>query len=140
MIPQFTPAAHPLDLAVAWLWRRSLFSSGWGEESLFARLSDIGSYFDPPLQITLDWTSGRQRRGITRRDGIFLSPLELLPEHTRAVQVRGWTRPEHKAACVILGASRDEGFRAREHIFGSLIGRGLDLYFLENPFYGSRRT
>ena len=76
----------------------------------------------------------------TRRDGIFLSPLEWLPEPVRPVHVRAWTRPAHTSACVILAASRDEGFRAREHIFGGLIARGLDLYFLENPFYGSRRT
>ncbi len=135
------PAAHPLDLAVAWLSRRSkLFSHGWGDEALFARLSDRVSYFDPPSRIALHWSTGRELRGITRRDGTFLSPLELLPEHTRTVHVRAWTRAEHTAACVILAGSRDEGFRAREHIFGGLIGRGLDLHFLENPFYGSRRT
>ena len=141
MIPSCIPAAHPLDLAVAWLSRRSkLFSHGWGDEALIARLSDRGSYFDPPSQITLNWRAGYERRGITRHDGTFLSPLELLPEHTRTVHVRAWTRAEHTAACVILAASRDEGFRMREHIFGGLIARGLDLYFLENPFYGSRRA
>jgi pimeloyl-ACP methyl ester carboxylesterase len=135
------PAAHPLDLAVAWLSRRSkLFSHGWGDEALFARLSDRVSYFDPPSRIALHWSTGRELGGITRRDGTFLSPLELLPEHTRTVHVRAWTRAEHTAACVILAGSRDEGFRAREHIFGGLIARGLDLHFLENPFYGSRRT
>jgi len=141
MIRGSIPAAHPLDLAVALLSRRSrLFSHGWGNEALFARLSDTVSYFAPPSRIALHWSTGRQRRGITRRNGTFLSPLELLPEHTRTVHLRAWTRAEHRAACVILAASRDEGFRAREHIFGSLIARGLDLYFLENPFYGSRRT
>ena len=141
VIPSCIPAAHPLDLAVAWLSRRSkLFSHGWGDEALIARLSDRGSYFDPPSQITLNWRAGYERRGITRHDGTFLSPLELLPEHTRTVHVRAWTRAEHTAACVILAASRDEGFRMREHIFGGLIARGLDLYFLENPFYGSRRA
>jgi len=141
VIPSCIPAAHPLDLAVAWLSRRSkLFSHGWGDEALFARLSDRVWYFAPPSQIALHWSAGRERRGITRRDGTFLSPLEWLPEHTRTVHVRAWTRAEHIAACVILAASRDEGFRAREHIFGGLIARGLDLYFLENPFYGSRRT
>jgi hypothetical protein len=141
VIPRLIPVAHPLDLAVAWLSRRSkLFSHGWGDEALFARLSARGSYFDPPSQITLNWSAGCERRGITRRDGTFLSPLELLPKHTRTVCVRTWTRAEHLAACVILAASRDEGFRLREHIFGGLIARGLDLYFLESPFYGSRGT
>ncbi len=141
MIQSSIPAAHPLDLAVAWLSRRSkLFSEGWGDEALFARLADRISYFDPPSQIALHWSTGGERRGGTRRDGTFFSPLEWLPDPTRTVHVRAWMRAEHTTACVILAASRDEGFRAREHIFGGLIARGLDLYFLENPFYGSRRT
>ncbi len=140
MIPGIIPAAHPLDLAVAWLWRRSLFCQGWGDEALFDRLADRASYFDPPSPIALHWSSSRRRSGITRCDGTFISPLELLPEHTRLVYVRAWTREQHRTACVILAGSRDEGFRAREHVFGSLIDRGLDLYFLESPFYGSRRT
>lgn len=141
VIPSPIPAAHPLDLAVAWLSRRSkLFSHGWGDEALFDRLSDRGSFFDPPSQITLNWSVGYERRGTTRRNCTFRSPLESLPEHTRTVHVRAWTRAEHIAACVVLAASRDEGFRLREHVFGGLIARGLDLYFLENPFYGSRRT
>jgi pimeloyl-ACP methyl ester carboxylesterase len=41
---------------------------------------------------------------------------------------------------VILAASRDEGYKMRERIFGALVNRGLDLYLLENPFYGRRRT
>ena len=141
VIPSCIPAAHPLDLALAWLSRRSkLFSHGWGDEAFLAGLSDRVSYSAPPSRIALHWSRGRERRGIMRRDGTFLSPLELLPEPTRTVHVRAWTRAEPMAACVILAASRDEGFRSREHVFGGLVARGLDLYFLENPFYGSRRT
>jgi len=140
MIPSSFPAAHPLDLAVAWLGRRSMFSQGWGDEALFASLSNRVSYHDPPSPIALHWTTEQERRGITQYDGAFLSPLELLPGPIRTVHVRAWTQPQHNAACVILAGSRDEGFRARKHIFGRLITRGLDLYFLENPFYGRRRT
>jgi hypothetical protein len=140
MLSNFLPAAHPLDLAMAWLWRRSLFTEGWGDEALFARLSDRVSYVDPPSPIEIDWTSSTTRHGVTRCDGAFESPLELLPESARMVRTRAWKRAENKTACVILAASRDEGFRAREHIFGGLIASGLDLYFLENPFYGTRRT
>jgi pimeloyl-ACP methyl ester carboxylesterase len=39
----------------------------------------------------------------------------------------------------MLAASRDEGFAIRERVFGPLVARGIDLYFLENPFYGLRR-
>jgi pimeloyl-ACP methyl ester carboxylesterase len=40
----------------------------------------------------------------------------------------------------MLAASRDEGYRVRQRVFGSLVARGVDLFFLENPFYGLRRT
>jgi hypothetical protein len=139
--PTWPPGAHPLDLVVAWLARRSkLFSLGWGDEAIFARLSDRFSYSASPSPIALSWSPGVEHRGTTRRSGTFLSPLELLPESTRTVHVRAWTGAGHEAACVFLAASRDEGFRLREHVFGGLCARRFDLYFLENPFYGTRRT
>ena len=140
-IPTWPPGAHPLDLVVAWLARRSkLFSRGWGDEAIVARLSDRFSYSAPPSPIALNWSTGVEHRGITRRDGTFRSPLELLPESARTVHVRTWTGVGHEAACIFLAASRDEGFRLREHVFGGLSARRFDLYFLENPFYGTRRT
>ena len=140
-IPTWPRSTHPLDLVVAWLARRSkLFSVGWGDESIFARLSDRASYSVPPSPIALNWSTGVEYRAIARRDGTFRSPLELLPESARTVHVRAWTGVGHEAACVFLAASRDEGFRLREHVFGGLSARRLDLYFLENPFYGTRRT
>jgi hypothetical protein len=39
----------------------------------------------------------------------------------------------------MLAASRDEGYWIRERVFGSLVSRGIDLYLLENPYYGLRR-
>jgi pimeloyl-ACP methyl ester carboxylesterase len=140
-IPNWPPGTHPLDLVVAWLARRSkLFSLGWGDEAIFARLSDRFSYSAPPSPIAPNWSTGVEHRGITRRDGTFRSPLELLPESIRTAHVRTWTGVGHEAACVLLAASRDEGFRLREHVFGGLSARQFDLYFLENPFYGTRRT
>jgi len=56
------------------------------------------------------------------------------------VHVRAWSQAGNTAACVILAASRDEGYKMREHIFGALLTHGLDLYLPENPFYGLRRT
>ena len=140
-IPTWPPGAHPLDLVVAWLARRSkLFSLGWGDEAIFARLSDRFSYSAPPSPIAVNWSTGVEHRGITHRDGTFCSPLELLPESARTVHVRTWTGAGHEAACIFLAASRDEGFRLREDVFGGLSARRFDLYFLENPFYGTRRT
>jgi len=140
-IPTWPPGAHPLDLVVAWLARRSkLFSLGWGDEAIFARLSDRFSYSAPPSPIAVNWSTGVEHRGIARRDGTFCSPLDLLPESARTVHVRTWTGVGHEATCIFLAASRDEGFRLREHVFGGLSARRVDLYFLENPFYGTRRT
>lgn len=132
--------AHPLDLLVAAVSRGSkLFSRGWGEESLLTELSTRVSYSDPPSPISVEWHSARKRGHIVRRDGMFSSPLKLLPKETRTVHVRAWLREGNRAACVILAASRDEGYQPREHVFGPLIARGLDLYFLVSPFYGRRR-
>jgi Alpha/beta hydrolase domain containing 18 len=132
--------AHPLDLLIAGASRGSkLFSRGWGEESLLTELSTRVSYSDPPSPISVEWQSTRKRGRVVRCDGTFASPLALLPKETRTVHVRAWRRGGNRAACVILAASRDEGYQPREHVFGRLIARGLDLYFLVSPFYGRRR-
>ena len=132
--------AHPLDLLVAGMSRRSkMFSRGWGEEALLTQLSTHVAYSDPPSPISVEWRRARKRGRIVRQDGTFTSPLDLLPKETRTVHVRAWLRESNRAACVVLAASRDEGYRPREHVFGPLIARGLDLYFLVSPFYGRRR-
>ncbi len=51
-----------------------------------------------------------------------------------------WLRQGNRNACVILAGSHDEGYWVREQVFGALNARGLDLYLVENPFYGRRRT
>ena len=43
------------------------------------------------------------------------------------------------AACVVLAASRDEGYWIRELVFLPLTARGIDLFLLESPYYGLRR-
>src|SRR5271165_7042536 len=117
-----------------------LFSQGWGDESLLTTLSTRISYADPPSSISVTWSSARKRRGMVRRDGAFASPLALLPKEASTAHVRAWTREGNSAAVVILAASRDEGYQVRERVFGPLTARGLDIYFMENPFYGLRRT
>jgi len=130
---------HPLDVIAASLTcRQKLFSRGWGDESLLTDLVERASFAQPPGTICIDWCAGdRESR---RRDGTFISPLDLLPAKTRTVHIRAWLKPGNAAACVILAASRDEGYKMRESVFGPLIDRGLDLYLLENPFYGRRRA
>ncbi len=117
-----------------------MFSRGWGEEWLLEELSTRVSYHDPPNPISVDWVVTTKRGGVTRRDGTFTSPLDLLPAETRTVHLRAWLREGNRAACVVLAASRDEAYQPREHVFGPLVDRGLDLYFMVSPFYGRRRV
>lgn len=132
---------HPLDIVAAW-WtcRAKLFSRGWGDESLLADVSKHASFSQSPEAVCVAWSSANRSNGKVQRDGTFISPLSALPSEARMVHVRAWQRDGNSAACVILAASRDEGYGTRQHVFGPLVNRGLDLYFLENPFYGRRRT
>jgi Alpha/beta hydrolase domain containing 18 len=134
-------SAHPLDVVIALALRWSkLFSHGWGDEALITTLTSRVSYQDAPPSISVRWTPRSERGDIVRRDGAFASPLALLPKEASVAHFRFWTRPGNRAVCVILAASRDEGYPVRERVFSALIRRGIDLCFMENPFYGLRRT
>lgn len=133
--------AHPLDVLVAWLSRRSkMFSRGWGDEAFLDSLLGTVSDADAPCTVSPEWHSERKHGGSLRRDGTFASPLTSLPRESRAVHLRAWSREGNRCACVVLAGSHDEGYFVRERVFGSLLARGLDLYLVENPFYGRRRT
>jgi pimeloyl-ACP methyl ester carboxylesterase len=132
---------HPLDVLAAWLTcRQKLFSRGWGDEKLLSHLIQNASFGQPLEPISVNWCVTGGHDGQIRRDGTFASPLDLLPTGARTAHVRAWSKDGNAAACVILAASRDEGYKTRERVFRSLVSRGLDLYLLENPFYGRRRT
>lgn len=131
---------HPLDRAIAWWSRNShLFSRGWGEEARLCEFSDRERYFAPTSPIAIEWASPAIGRERSRRDGRFLSPLAELPPAVATAHVRAWTRAENPAACVVLAASRDEGYWIREQVFLPLTARGIDLFLLESPYYGLRR-
>jgi len=131
---------HPVDRTVAWWSRRSKqFSRGWGDEAIVAEFSDGSRYLAEPAPVTVDWGETRKRGRDACRDGIFPSPLAALPDAVKTVHVRAWTREGNKAACVMLAASRDEGYWIREQVFRPLTRRGIDLYLVENPYYGLRR-
>ncbi len=133
--------AHPLDVAIAWLSRGSgLFSRGWGDESVLAEFSNRARYLAAPAPVKIAWRSRREWGRELRRDGTFPSPLSALPDAVKTAHVRAWTREGNQAGCVMLAASRDEGYWIRERVFGALTGRGIDLYLLENPYYGRRRN
>ncbi len=132
---------HPLDRGVAWWSRNSrLFSRGWGDEAILAEFSRRDRYLAAPSSITLQWAPERVAGGRTFRDGTFRSPMAELPEPTAMAHVRAWSRAGNATACVVLAASRDEGYRVRERVFGPLTERGIDLFLLENPYYGLRRN
>jgi pimeloyl-ACP methyl ester carboxylesterase len=132
---------HPLDLAVAWLTRRSKqFSRGWGDDAVLTRFSARERYLEAPAPVAVGWKSPSKRGREMCRDGTFISPLDALPEAAKTVHVRAWSREGNEIACVMLAASRDEGYWIREQVFGPLTARGIDLYLLENPYYGRRRV
>src|SRR5271165_4626825 len=133
-------STHPLDAMVARLSRRSkLFSRGWGDELVLAESSDRARYLAAPAPVKMEWRARRTHGSEVCRDGTFQSPLAALPEAVKTVHVREWSRAGNEAACVMLAASRDEGYWIRERVFGPLTARGIDRYFLENPYYGLRR-
>jgi hypothetical protein len=133
--------AHPVDICLAWLWARSkLFSQGWGDEALLSHVADMRRYLEYSSLPHINWYRDSERRGIRVLDGSFVSPLDLLPEPTAVGHLRACVREGNETACLVLAASRDEGYRVRERIFGALVDRGLNLYFLENPYYGLRRV
>lgn len=141
VLPEIAYGAHPIDALIAWVSARSkMFSQGWGDESVLAQVWDCVSYTKGISPADLQWSIGHHRGRVELRDGSFPSPLRLLPAQTGTVHLRSWTCEGHRTACVFHAASRDEGYQVRERVFGTLIERGIDLYFLENPFYGKRRT
>lgn len=133
-------SVHPIDRVVAWLSRRSgLFARGWGDEAVLAEFSDRARYLAAPAPVKVQWKATRKRGRDVCRDGTFQSPLTALPDAVKTVHVRAWTREGNEAACVMLAASRDEGYWIRERVFGGLTVGGIDLYLVENPYYGLRR-
>ena len=132
---------HPVDRAVAWLSRRSgLFSRGWGDEAVLGEFSNRAHYLAAPAAATLKWNAVRKHSDDLCRDGTFQSPLAALPHAVKTAHVRALTREGNGAACVMLAASRDEGYWIRERVFSPLTARGIDLYLIENPYYGLRRN
>ena len=126
---------HIVDRLYARFGRRrsGLFTQGWGDEAVLARLTS-GDVFRPsPVNVALTWDGA---------SGHFSSPLaHALPAEVRTARVRRVRAAgaPSRTACVILAGSREEGFALRESVYGPLVAEGIDLVLLENPFYGSRR-
>lgn len=140
--------ASPLDVGIAaYLRRQRMFTLGWGDEELLSKL-DTQTFFDaPPAVLELSVNAERVRsvryRGHKRelivQDITFTSPFAALPASVLRAHLRVLKSPGNRALVVILAGSREEGYRLRESIYGSLVFRGIDVALLENPFYGLRR-
>src|ERR1019366_3612987 len=135
------PSVHFVDKAVAWISRRSkMFARGWGDEAVMAEFSNRSRYLAKPAPVKIAWREPSLQGDDACRDGTFASPLLALPDPVKTVYLRALTREGNTAACVMLAASRDEGYSIRERVFGRLTGREIDLYLVENPYYGLRRN
>ncbi len=82
-------------------------------------------------------------RGLELSDGYFESPRSdllsaaVVRVHVRRVRVPGVRRDR---AFVVLAGSREEGFRLRHFMWAQSVRTHADAYFIENPYYGSRRA
>ncbi|XXF75240.1 alpha/beta hydrolase family protein [Myxococcaceae bacterium GXIMD 01537] len=134
--------AHPLDRVVGLLGRERLFAEGWGDEELLAGLEARGVELVPRAAVPdVRWgrSSGAGALPHPVSDGTFDSPSTNLPSEVRTAHVRRIGQ-NGRSACVVLAASREEGFRLRTWLYGPLVKEGVDLFLLENPFYGVRRA
>ncbi|WP_163999427.1 alpha/beta hydrolase family protein [Pyxidicoccus caerfyrddinensis] len=134
--------AHVVDVLFAGLARRArLFTNGWGDEQLLEKVEVGTSFLPEPARVSPVWGEARPHRGTWLRDGTFTSPLPLLAPPVQTAHVR-WLSAENtrgRSACVVLAASREEGYVLRERLYTPLVREGIDLFLLENPYYGVRR-
>ena len=125
--------------------RDPMFEGGFGDaRALDGRLATVGE----PIAREMNVGPSIRRGGTVVRDVTFSSPwASELPSLVGTAHVRWLTAaspPRQRAvrsAVIVLAASREEGFRVREWMWGSLAARhGVDVVLLENAFYGARRA
>ncbi len=141
-VMHLNPASHVFDRAFAALGaREKMFSDGWGDAAMLASIDATNVWPAAPKPAEPRWDVTRVARNVVARDGAFDSPVQSLPDFARRAHVR-WlrsTRVPSRAACVVLAASGEEGFARRAALFGSLVHEGIELFLVENAFYGARR-
>ena len=135
--------AHWLDRAyAAWAGGTKMFGGGFGDPALLALVDGPPLYRPQAAMVAPAFDDARSAGGLLVRDGTFPSPVELLPEESRTAHVRSLTSAgdgPRRGSVVVLAGSRDAGYRLRTSLFGALAQQGIDLYLLENPYYGLRR-
>ena len=119
-----------------------MFSGGFGKQELLSMIDGPPLYRPQAAMVAPAFEDARTVRGVLVRDGTFPSPVDLLPEESRTAHVRWLTADSsgpRRGSIVVLAGSRDAGYRQRTGVFGPLVQQGIDLYLLENPYYGLRR-
>jgi dienelactone hydrolase len=139
-------AVHWLDHAVsAVLHGRRLFSAGWGDEEVLARMPAIARFSEPARAAEIAWGRPRRRGAVVVTDGSFAASLPGLPSCASRAFVRRLApaapaRGRRRPAYVALAASGDEGFAQRTRLFRPLAARaGIEVILLESAMYGLRR-
>jgi dienelactone hydrolase len=146
-MPAPAAPAHWLDHAVAVLsGRRRVFTAGWGDEKLIARLTDTARFEEAPRPITVRWETPRREGNVLVADGAFDAPVAELPAPARRALVRRLTPALHprqgrpRPLYVVLASSGDEGWATRDRVWRPLVAsEAVEAIFLENAMYGARR-
>ncbi|MBK6694195.1 MAG: alpha/beta hydrolase family protein [Myxococcales bacterium] len=136
-----------IDELVARLGARDpMFTCGWGDRQALEAIVTGGLFVaDDAAAPAVKRTPAQSRfAGARALDLAFPSPATSLPPEVSTATVRHLEplRPrEERAAVVVLAASREEGYGLREAIWSKLAtDEGVDVFLLENAYYGSRRA
>lgn len=129
-----------LDLAFSIsLHRPRFFADGWGDVGLVESEPVAEVAVRPPDAIEVDLGPPERREGLVVRSGSFDSPEVRLAAGRRArVRLLEPSGRVH-AAVLLMAASGDQGFTARETFAAPLVRSGTAALLLENPYYGNRR-
>ena len=138
---------HWLDHAAALVsGRRRVFTAGWGDERVIARLADAARFEAPPGAIAVRWETPRREGNVLVADGSFDAPVTELPAPARRALVRRLTPALHpregrpRPLYVVLASSGDEGWATRDRLWRPLVAReAIEAIFLESAMYGARR-
>jgi len=125
--------------------RQPLFWGGWGDESYVDAVRTRAARFEsaPPASVHYTPLRAGSEIGGRVRHGRFLSPMTRLEGRTRRGALLRIDPPRgvaSKGAFVALAGAGEEGYTLRRMLWAPLVEEGYTAVFLENPFYGTRRS
>lgn len=141
---------HPWQW-VDWLYLQTskgkLFSDGWGDTELIAKVQKDSQAFTKPANITPVFCAveAADNQAIRRYDYEFLSPVAGLPDEIKTARGCLITPANVDSiyatpVCLSMPGSGEEGYNRRiKALAEPLAKQGISTLILENPFYGSRR-